>query len=99
MELFTFFFFRSISRLNESVQPFFNDTVYTQPRGENSKFFEKSSFSFFRAASQSRKREEQLREESLRLLKESRLDVSRIQLIQYIKVLTKLLDIRHSNIT
>ena len=59
MELFTFFFFRSMSRLNEPVQPFFNDIAYTKSGDSNSSnLLEKSSFSFFRVASISKKREE-----------------------------------------
>ena len=39
---------------------------------------EKSSFSFFRNASISKKREEEFRQDNLRMLRENRIDVSRI---------------------
>jgi hypothetical protein len=100
MELFTFFIIRSLATIQENIQPFYTEML-TQNNDSNIsiKEGERSNFSFMQYFSKKKDRSEQdLREKNLRVLKESRLDVSRTLLIQYVKILTTLLEVRHANI-
>ena len=58
---------------------------------------ETSNFSFF-SGKKSKLKKEEMREQNLRLLRDSRLDVSRIQLIQFVKIFTRLTEKRQEMI-
>ncbi len=56
---------------------------------------ERSNFSFMQYFSKKKdSSQDDLKDKNLRILKESRLDVSRILLIQYVRILTRLLEVR-----
>lgn len=95
-EALAFFYLRCLSTLQETTQPFYNEQLFTSKEfskisGGGGNVNESGLFNLFGKPKKSAK---EVKDQAEQLISQTRVDLSRILVISFVKVLDRLLQIR-----